>query len=171
VSWTRRTQDPRRGFVDAKLKRALMQVADGGGKRVGGVRRERAAETEKRPHHLLHLLFARVAVADDGLLDLYRRILVKDNILLRGREERDTARLTELERTEGVLREKDFFEADTVGAVPRDDFTKSVVNALEAHALRLPCRTGDRAVIDVHERAARHFDHAPTGRDRARIDS
>ena len=51
-----------------------MRVRDRAGERVGGVRRRRAGKVEQPANHFLHLLLRGLAVADDRLLHLQRRV-------------------------------------------------------------------------------------------------
>src|SRR2546422_6679018 len=52
-----------------------MGMADRASERIGGVGRRVARQGEQAPHHVLHLLFSGVAVADHRLLDLERGVL------------------------------------------------------------------------------------------------
>jgi hypothetical protein len=55
----------------------MMKMTNGEGERVCGVVRLRHfMEREQHAHHLLHLMFFGVAVADDRLLDEARAIFV-----------------------------------------------------------------------------------------------
>ena len=66
-----------RGSPSAQPAESLrrVRVRDRAGERVGGVRRRRARQREQPAHHLLHLLLRGLAVADDRLLHLQRRVL------------------------------------------------------------------------------------------------
>jgi hypothetical protein len=68
------------------------------------------------------LLLGGVAVAHHRRLDFHRAILANFDILFGGREQRDAARLAELQRALDIQREKDFFEAHTVGVKFPYDF-------------------------------------------------
>ena len=57
-----------------------------------------------------------MAVAHHRRLDFYRAIFVNFDSLFSGREQRDAARLAELERALNILREEDFFQADAIRA-------------------------------------------------------
>ena len=118
------------------MKGALMKIADCGRQRVRGVRRDGFREAEERGNHFLHLLFARLAVADDGKLYLRGGVFVdRDSALSRG-QQGDAARLPELERALGVAGEEDSFQARSRRRVSLDHFQKSLVDALQAAGLR-----------------------------------
>ena len=95
-----------------------MQMTDRHGQRIRRVvRGRRCLETEQQSYHLADLLFLRAAVADNGALDLSRRVLDDIATGFDGGEHRDTARMTELERTADVRRVKQVFDGYTVGTI------------------------------------------------------
>ena len=77
-------------------------------------------EPEQQLDHLLHLRLLGAAVADDRTLDLGRRVLDDRQAGLGGGEQRDAARVPELERAAHVARVEDVLDGDAVGTVPRE---------------------------------------------------
>ena len=75
-------------------------------------------EAEQQLHHRLHLLLLGAAVADHRALDLRRAVLDDRIAASRRGEQRDAARVPELERAAHVLRVEDVLDRDAVGAVP-----------------------------------------------------
>ena len=70
-----------------------VQMTDRNGEGVGGVvRRRRRVEAEQQADHALDLVLVGAAVADDGALDLGRRIRGYRHAGARGGDERDAAR-------------------------------------------------------------------------------
>ena len=97
-------------------RRRRVHVADGDRQRVGGVvRRRRLGQPEQQLDHLLHLVLLGAAVADDGALDLGRRVLEDRHARLDRREHRDAARVAELQRAAHVHGVKQVLDGHAVG--------------------------------------------------------
>jgi hypothetical protein len=109
-----------------------MQMADRHGQRIRRVvRRWCRTQTKQQLHHLTDLLFLGPAVADNRAFDLSRRVL--DDVATRfdRGEHRDTAGVTELERTADVRRMKQVFNRNTVRAIGRQQRRKLGVDSRE----------------------------------------
>ena len=70
-------------------------VSEGDGESVGGIGLRRAGKCEHLDHHMLHLLFGGLALADHCLLDLKRGVFKHRQIVHDQSGNRRTARLTE----------------------------------------------------------------------------
>ena len=71
------------------------------------VRRRQRVEPEQQLDHLLDLVLLRAAEPDDRSLDFCRRVLDDRKPGLRCRQQRDAARMPELQRTAHVARVED----------------------------------------------------------------
>ena len=104
-------------------------MADRDRQRVGRVvRRRQRRQAEQQLHHLLHLVLLGAAVADHRALDFGRRVLDDRQPGFDGRQHRDAARVTELERAAGVVRVKQIFDGDAVGPALREEHGQPGVN-------------------------------------------
>ena len=109
-----------------------MHVADRDRERIGGVvRRRRRVEAEQQLDHLLHLVLLRAAEADDRALDLGRRVLGDRQPRLRRRQQRDAARVPELQRAAHVARVEDVLDRDAVRAVRGEQRREPGVDVLQ----------------------------------------
>ena len=99
-----------------------MHVADGHGEGVRGVERlRRLGEAEQQRDHVLHLVLLGAAVADHRALDFGRRVFGDDEAGLRGGQQRDAARVPELQRAAGVDGVEQRFDGDGVGPALGED--------------------------------------------------
>ena len=99
-----------------------LQVAKRHGQRIGDVVRcWGLVETEEQLDHVLHLMLLRAAVADDGAFDHGGSVLDDGDAGFSGGQERDAARLTELQRAAHVAVVKDVFDGDAIGLMTRDE--------------------------------------------------
>ena len=76
-------------------------------------------EAEQQLHHLLDLRFLRAAVADHRALDLGGRVFVHRQPGFRCGQQRDAARVPQLQRAAHVARVKDALDGDAVGPAAR----------------------------------------------------
>ena len=98
-----------------------MQVANRHRQRIGGVvRRRHAVEPEQQLHHLPTCVLLRAPVADDGALDLGRRVFDDRHAGLDRRQHGDAARVPELQRAAHVGGVKQVLDRDALGAAVRD---------------------------------------------------
>ena len=116
-------------------------------------------EAEQQLDHLLDLVLLRAAVADDRALDLGRRVLDDRQARFRRREQRDAARVSELERAPHVARVEDVLDRDAVGPMVRRAALRARRGSLSA------CRESRRAA-GRRERSA--DDEAVTAADATR---
>ena len=109
-----------------------VDVADGCGERVGGiVRRRGGAQAEQQLHHLLHLVLVGAAVADDGALDLGGRVFRDRDARGDGRDHRDAARVSELQRAADVRGVEQVLDGDAVGPALGEQPAQFDVNGRE----------------------------------------
>ena len=111
-----------------------LQMADRDRQCIGGiVRGWRLGEAEQQLHHLLHLLLLGAAVADDRALDRPpARTTTTGRPASDGREQRDAARLTELQRAAHVAGVKDVFDGDAIGLMARDERLQPFVDCVQS---------------------------------------
>jgi len=152
-------------------KRLPVEVADRRCQSISGVRRHRSRHFQQRSNHHLHLLLGRVTVTDHGGLDLHRAIFMNFDILFGGREQRNAARLAELQRALNILGEKDFFQTDAVRLELAHDLGQFGVNAKQASCLGLGARRMDRTMAHMAQRVANDLNDPPAGRHGSRIDA
>ncbi len=119
---------------------------------------------------MLHLFLARRAGADDGLLDLTRRILVDIDVETEGCAQCSRPRMPEFEGTPRVLVHKDALDRHHVGVVFRNDLTDRREYLFEA-VRKVAIGTADRAAGHVGRLVARKIEHAEAGLPRAGIDA
>ena len=94
-------------------------MADRDGQRIGSVvRRRRLIETQQQLDHLLDLVLFSAAVADDGTLDLSRRVFHDRTTCFDRRKHCHATRMPELERTADVDRVKQALDGDSIWAAP-----------------------------------------------------
>src|SRR3954471_3720028 len=129
-------------------RRCRMEVTNRHGKGVGRVERPGSRlQPEQQRDHLLHLVLLSSPVADDRALHLGRRVF--DNVAAgfnRG-EHRDAARVSQLQRTAGVLRVKQVLDGDAVRTTGRELNGQFPVNVSEA-AREGVAQRNDRAAGD-----------------------
>ena len=85
------------------------------------MRRRPRLEAEQQLDHLADLVLLRAAISHDGPLDFRRGVLDHRNTRLRGGEQRDAARVSQLQRAAHVLRVEDVFNRDAVGPMLREE--------------------------------------------------
>ena len=76
-----------------------------------------ASRPEEQLHHLPDLMFLGAAESDDRALDLGRRVLDDRMPRLGRRQQRDAARVPELQRAANVPGVEDVLDGDAVGTV------------------------------------------------------
>src|SRR3954466_2943029 len=126
-----------------------MEVTNRHGKSVGRVERPGSRlQSEQQRDHLLHLVLLSSPVADDRALHLGRRVF--DNVAAgfnRGKH-RDTARVSQLQRTAGVLRVKQVLDGDAVRTTGRELNGQFPVDVREAAREGIARQRDDRATGD-----------------------
>ena len=106
--------------------RARVHVANRHGQRICGiVRRRHLVQSEQQLDHLLHLPLVRTAVSHDGALHFGRRVLEHFATGFDRGENRDAARVTELERASRVGRVEQILDDDALRADTRRDARKA----------------------------------------------
>src|SRR5262249_30202761 len=129
-----------------------------------------AGELEQPLHHVLHLLLARVALADDRLLHLERGVFGDRQPGVDRRADRRAARLAERERRGRVDVDEDLLERDLLRAVLLDHLAQ--VREDRAQALGQTHVAGfDATARDVGEAGAVFLDDAEPGDAQTRIDA
>ena len=132
-----------------------MQVADRNSERICRVVRRRGCpETEQQFYHLPDLLFFRTAVADNGALDLRRRVLNHIATRFNCSEHRHTPGVTELQRTAHVRRMKDVFDGYTVRTMGGQQRGKLGVDSRQPIRECVARRRRDGAAGDEHVTAS-----------------
>ena len=92
-----------------------MQMADGDGKSVSGVKRLRGStQAQQARDHLLDLVLLSPAVADYGALDAKRRIFGNRATVNGSRQHSDAANLAQLQSRLGIHRVKHLFNRHRV---------------------------------------------------------
>ena len=135
------------------------------------MRRRRCLETKQQLHHLTNLLFLGAAIADNGTLDLCRRVLHDVASGFDCSQHRDTAGVTELQRAADVRRMKQIFDGDTVGMVGRQQRRELGVNSRETIRKCIAGRRRDGATGQEHVPASIRLHAAITGALGAGIDA
>src|SRR6516162_6180147 len=149
----------------------VVGVADGDGKRVGGIGARQQCRRQEALHHHLHLRLFRVADAHHRLLDEVGGVFEDGDAARRRREQHHAAGDAELQGGGWVLVDEGLLDSGRIGP-------KFVEHAVEL-AEELDQALGERhaggrvddTVGDVDETIAMRLDHAPTGVAQARIES
>ena len=147
-----------------------MSVADRAGERVRGVRARVATQIEQAPDHRLHLLLARVAFADDRLLDLQRSVLRHRQAMQHCGAYRGAPRLAKQKRAFRIDVHENLLQRDLRRAVGGDDFAQSLENDLEP-VCEFAVRGPDAPARDVCKFAALPVENAVAGDGKSRIDA
>ena len=117
-----------------------MHVANRHGQRIGGVvRRRHLVQSEQQLDHLLHLPLVRAAVSHDGALHFGRRVFEHLASRLDRGQNRDAARVTELERASGVGRVEQILDDDAIGATLGETGGKLAMDSGEAVGKGITC--------------------------------
>src|SRR5213075_1316627 len=110
---------------------AAVSVTDSAGERIGRIGGRDRRQREQAPDHLLHLLLRGLAVTDDRLLDLQRRVFADRKLGENCCGDRRAARLTEQQGRLRIDIDKDFFDRDLGWKVRADDGGKVAHDQLE----------------------------------------
>src|SRR5215471_9156985 len=147
-----------------------VSVADRAGERVRRIRGRVAGELEQALDHMLHLLLARVTVADHRLLHLQRGVFGHGQPRVDRGADRGTARLAEGERGGGIGVDEDFLDRDLLRAVLLDHLAQvreyRSKSLGQARVARL-----DAAARDVGDGRAVLLDDSEPGDAQTRIDA
>lgn len=147
-----------------------MMVADGHGQRIGRVgRTDRLFEAKERLNHLLDLAFARGAISCDSAFYLQRAIFRDSKPVLRGSQNRDPSRLTQLERALYIFREDKAFDRCPLRLITTDQLGQAAVDLLQAGGKRVVRRGNDAAVFYGSQCAVTASHHPVAGRAGPRI--
>ena len=134
-----------------------LQVAEGHGEGIGGVRRlRRFAHLQERAHHQLHLLFVRVAVTGHGGLHFARRIAVHHDAALSSGQQDHAAHLGQPQSGSHIQRSENRFHGKHVRREIVDQLAEQRVDILEdgADALFLALRSDFQCTIMQQAAAA-----------------
>jgi hypothetical protein len=148
-----------------------MRLANGHGKGVGCVRRQRMGRPQQGRHHRLDLLFCGPAVPHDGLLHLQGAVLLNLQPRFRSGENGDPAGLAEKHGGLYVFREKRALHGHALGGVSFDLLGKGLKYALEAEG-KGGRRGMDDAAVHIMKGTIRSdfYDSVACGRE-ARINA
>ena len=139
--------------------------------RIGDVvRRRGVVEAEQQLHHLLDLRLLGAAVADHRALDFGRRVLDDRQARLRRRQQRDAARVPQLERAADVARVEDDLDRDAVRLALGEQRDQAGVNVLQSFGKSSGGGRGERAAEDKVVAAAGSLHAAVTRTFGAGID-
>ena len=147
-----------------------MRVADRAGERVGGVGAGVSGQSEQPFHHVLHLFFFCVALADHGLLDLQRSVLRDREARDHRRADRGAARLAQQQRGLRIHIDEDLLDRHLLRAVRCDDFGNSVQKAFES-SRQIPRAGFDATAGDVAQAPGILLDDAEARDLQPRIDA
>ena len=139
--------------------------------RVGGVLRLRIGLRQQHADHQADLRLLGVAGADDGLLHQVGRVFGDDHARLRRHQQRDAARLPELQGRGRVAVDEGRLDGRLVGAELIDDARQPVVDRDQPLGERELLVGLDRTAGHVDQPVALAADQAPAGAAEARIDA
>ena len=139
-----------------------MRVAYRAGKRIGRVGLRHPGQLEQPHDHVLHLFLACMAIADNRLLDLQRRVFVEHEIVEHDRADRRAARLAEHQRRLRIDVDEHFFERDLIGPIFGDDLRQPIEQQAYPRS-ELAIATLDAAARDVMQALPGFFDYAKAG--------
>src|SRR5262245_37769214 len=123
-----------------------MQMTDRHRQRIRRVvRRRRLREAKQQLDHLLHLTLLGSAVTDDSTLHLGGRVLHDRAVGLDGCQQRDTARVSELERAARVHGMKHTLDCDAVGPRLREQIGQFPMDSRQTGWERIACGGRDGA--------------------------
>ena len=145
-------------------------MRDRDGQRIGCVFRLRRCFRQQHADHHPDLAFFAVAGADDGFLDQVRRIFGDGHAGLRRNQQRDTARLPELEGRRRILVDEGGLNSRFLRLVIGEHPGEPRVNGHQTDGNVLTLTRLDRAASDEDQPIAQHVDDAPPGAAEARID-
>ena len=121
-------------------------MAECDGYRIGSVGSHPVAfETEQCLNHELHLLFRRIAVADDGFFHLPGRIFRRRQSALHCGKEADTPGMTEFQRRLRVFSVECALDGEFIGAVLREYMAEPCIDRVKTFGDTAEGRVGDRA--------------------------
>lgn len=147
-----------------------MGVTDRAGKCIGGIGARHRRQTEQAPHHLLHLFFARMAIADDRLLDLQRSVFGYRQPSANGGADGRPARLPEEQGRLRIDIDKYFLDCHLIGQALFHHFGQSFENCLDAFR-KLRLRRTNTATGDIDQTTSGRLDQAKSGHAQARINA
>ena len=135
-------------------------MADRDRQRVGGVRARELDPRQQETDHVLDLLLGGVADAHHRFLDRVRGVFADREPRLGRREQRDPARLSQLERADRVLVDEGLLDRRGLGGVLGDDRAQPAVKQREPRA-KLARAGADHAVGQVRQPRPVGPDDAP----------
>jgi hypothetical protein len=145
-------------------------MRDCAGERVGGVRRHHGAKVEQPADHFLYLLLRSLAMADDSLLHLQRRVFGDREVGEHRGGDRGAARLAQQERRLRVDVDEDLLDGDFGRPVLCDH--RRQVAQYDAETLgQFAVAGADAAARHANEPIAREFDDAEPRHAQAGIDA
>ena len=119
--------------------------------------------------HRLHLFLAGMPRAHHAFLDMIGRVFGDFETGTRRSQQRDRARMAELQRRRWILVHESLFECDAVWRELRNDLRQCLMEGKQPRAQAGFCIADEYAVGDMGEPRAGHIDHAPTHSSQARI--
>ena len=150
---------------------AMMRMRHRDGERVGGVLGLRIGLRQQHADHQADLRLLGVAGADDRLLHQVRRVFGDQHAGLRRHQQRDAARLPELQRRDRVAVDEGRLDRGLVGPEFVDDARQPVMDRHQPLGERELLVGLDRAARQVDQPVALAADQAPAGAAEARVDA
>ncbi|MFT5869893.1 MAG: hypothetical protein ACI8TF_002006, partial [Paracoccaceae bacterium] len=105
----------------------MERVTDRNGKGIGRIRRLRVRSRQLKAHHMLDLLFVRVAHTNDGFLDRVRGIFSNGQSSARRNQHCDAAGLTQFQGPCPIPVHESFLNRCGVGRIERHNSAKLIV--------------------------------------------
>jgi len=137
--------------LDADARSREVRMGDRERERVCGIARFNACHWQQTPHHRLHLLLAGMSRTDHTFLDVVGGIFGDFESGARSGEDRDRARLPELQGGGWILVHKGQLDSHGPGHQLDNDPGKCVVQSKQPLAQRLSCVGCQNAMGDVRQ--------------------
>jgi aryl-alcohol dehydrogenase-like predicted oxidoreductase len=146
-------------------------MGDGRSQRIGRIGLIAARRRQQHLDHGLHLLLAGMADTDHAFLDVIGRIFGNLQIGLCGSQERNRARMTELQSRRGIFGHESLLDRDSGRAVFGDHRAQRAMQGVEPSAEIGLGIAGEHAVADMGQPGAGHVNHAPAHAGEAGIEA
>ena len=155
--------------AELRVHATLVAMTQRRRKCVRRIRGRGTVELQDGYNHVLDLFFGRCPRSDHGLLDFPRRVLEHVDVVFECRAQGRRARMTEFQRTAGVLVHEDALDGDDVRLKLGHDATHGFKNLPQSIGKRT-VHAFYRAARHVGRRVAQKIEDTETGQARAWID-